>query len=72
VEIPSQGWDVDSTKFNSSSTRIINHTFTFSATNTINGNHLNLTGFTVGENSINGKINYNGNEVNVTGVRHLN
>jgi len=47
-------------------------TFSFSATNTMNGNHLNLTGFTVGENSINGSINYNGNTVNVTGVRHMN
>ncbi|HOO32062.1 MAG TPA: hypothetical protein PK466_10165 [Thermotogota bacterium] len=72
VEIPGQGWDIDSTGFNSISTTIINNTFSFSATNTMNGNHLNLTGFTVGENSINGSINYNGNTVNVTGVRHMN
>lgn len=72
VEIPGQGWDVDSTGFNSINCVIVNNTFKFSATNTTNGNHLNLSGFVVGENSINGAINYNGNTVNVTGVRHMN
>jgi len=71
VNIPSQGWNFDSGSFNSVSCSINNNTFTFHATKTYTNPQqtIDLTGFTVGENSISGTIKYNGTTVQVTGTR---
>lgn len=69
VNIPGQ-IVVDSAHFNYVSSNIVNNTFTFHATKTYGVQEtLDLTGFTVGENSITGTIKYNGTSVQVTGTR---
>jgi hypothetical protein len=71
VEIASQGWDFDSGSFNMNYCHIIDNTFNFHATKTYTDPQetIDLTGFTVGANSITGTIKYNGESVAVTGTR---
>ena len=71
VVIASKGWDFDSGRYNYVSCNINNNTFNFHATKTYTNPQqtIDLTGFTVGENSINGTIKYNGTSVQVTGTR---
>lgn len=71
VNIASQGWDFDSGSFNMVFCNITNNTFTFHATKTYTNPQqtIDLTGFTVGENSISGTIKYNGDSLQVTGIR---
>ena len=71
VNIPVQGWDFDSGSFNYVNCNIDNNSFNFHATKTYTNPQqtIDLTGFTVGENSISGTINYNGTSVQVTGTR---
>lgn len=71
VNIPSEGWDFDSGSFNYVSCNINNNTFNFHATKTYTNPQqtIDLTGFTVGAQSITGTIKYNGESVAVTGTR---
>ena len=71
VVIGSQGWNFDSGSFNYVSCNINNNTFEFHATKTYTNpkQTIDLTGFTVGAQTITGTIKYDGTSVNVTGTR---
>ncbi len=71
VNIPTESWNFDSGSFNYVSCNINNNTFNFHATKTYTNPQqtIDLTGFTVGANSITGTIKYNGTAVQVTGTR---
>ena len=71
VQIPSQGWDFDSGSFNYVSCQINNNTFSFHATKTYTDPQqtIDLTGFSVGAQTITGTIRYNGASIAVQGTR---
>jgi len=71
VEITSQEWNFDSSNFNMSYCHIVDNTFNFYATKTYTNPEetIELTGFTVGANSITGTIKYDGTSVQVSGTR---
>ncbi|MFP4461660.1 MAG: hypothetical protein ACLFQE_05640 [Thermotogota bacterium] len=71
VVIGSEGWDFDSDSFNIVSCQINNNTFNFHATKTYTDPQqtIDLTGFTVGAQTITGTIKYDGTSVEVTGTR---
>ncbi|MEA1883710.1 MAG: hypothetical protein U9N62_04215 [Thermotogota bacterium] len=71
VNIPSEVWDYDSGGFNMCHCHIDDNTFEFHATKTYTDpvETIDLTSFSVGENSITGTIKYEGTSVQVTGTR---